>query len=74
MDDDFNLKGLITIKDIEKQIKYPSVCKGLHRAVCSAVLLLVSQQTFWIVYRQLVNAHVDVVVLDSAHGHSANVI
>ena len=28
VDDDFNLKGLITIKDIEKQIKYPLVCKG----------------------------------------------
>ena len=73
VDDDFNLKGLITIKDIEKQIKYPLSAKGLHRAVCCAVLHLVLQQTFWSVQKQLVNAHVDVVVLDSAHGHSANV-
>ena len=46
VDDNFNLKGLITIKDIEKQIKYPLSAKGLHKAVCCAVPHLVSQQTF----------------------------
>ncbi len=45
VDDDFNLKGLITIKDIEKQIKYPLSAKD-DRDVFSVVLQLVSQQMF----------------------------
>ena len=73
VDDNFNLKGLITIKDIEKQIKYPLSSKDSKgRLLCGAALgitanVLDSAQ-------ELVNAHVDVVVLDSAHGHSANVL
>ena len=46
VDDDFNLKGLITIKDIEKQIKY----QKMKMVVCSVVLPLESQQMFWSVW------------------------
>lgn len=73
VDDDFNLKGLITIKDIEKQIKYPNSAKdGQGRLLCGAAIGItanVLERT-----EALVKAKVDVVVLDSAHGHSENVI
>jgi IMP dehydrogenase len=73
VDDDFNLKGLITIKDIEKQIKYPNSAKDAQgRLLCGAAVGItanVLERT-----EALVNANVDVIVLDSAHGHSANVI
>ena len=73
VDKDFNLKGLITIKDIEKQIKYPLSAKDAQgRLLCGAAIGItanVLERT-----EALVNAKVDVVVLDSAHGHSANVI
>ena len=68
-----NLKGLITIKDIEKQIKYPASAKDAQgRLLCGAGLGITDN----ILDRckALVDAKVDVVVLDSAHGHSANVI
>ena len=73
VDKDFNLKGLITIKDIEKQIKYPLSAKDSQgRLLCGAALGITAN----VLERAeaLVKAHVDVVVLDSAHGHSANVI
>ena len=73
VDDDFNLKGLITIKDIEKQIKYPMSAKDEQgRLLCGAALGITAN----VLERAaaLVEAKVDVVVLDSAHGHSANVI
>ena len=73
VDDDFNLKGLITIKDIEKQIKYPLSSKDSKgRLLCGAALGITAN----VLERaaELVKAHVDVVVLDSAHGHSANVL
>ena len=73
VDDDFNLKGLITIKDIEKQIKYPLSAKDAQgRLLCGAGIGITAnclERT-----QELVNAKVDVVVLDSAHGHSANVL
>ena len=73
VDKDFNLKGLITIKDIEKQIKYPHAAKDEQgRLLCGAGVGITAD----ILDRvdALVNAHVDVVVVDSAHGHSANVL
>ena len=73
VDDDFNLKGLITIKDIEKQIKYPNAAKDAQgRLLCGAGV----GATPDILKRidALVAANVDVVVVDSAHGHSANII
>ena len=73
VDDDFNLKGLITIKDIEKQIKYPISAKDDNgRLLCGAALGITANVLERV--EALVKAHVDVVVLDSAHGHSANVI
>ena len=73
VDENYNLKGLITIKDIEKQIKYPNSAKDdKGRLLCGAAIGItanVLERT-----EELVKAHVDVVVLDSAHGHSANVI
>ena len=73
VDDDFNLKGLITIKDIEKQIKYPLSAKDAHgRLLCGAGVGVTKD----IMERidALVKAHVDVIVIDTAHGHSANVL
>ena len=73
VDDDFNLKGLITIKDIEKQIKYPNSAKDAKgRLLCGAGVGITSNVLERV--EALVNAHVDVIVLDSSHGHSANVI
>ncbi|HJC46665.1 MAG TPA: IMP dehydrogenase [Candidatus Lachnoclostridium pullistercoris] len=73
VDDDFNLKGLITIKDIEKQIKYPLSAKDEQgRLLCGAAIGITADVLKRV--EALMKAHVDVVVLDSAHGHSANVI
>lgn len=73
VDDDFNLKGLITIKDIEKQIKYPNSAKDSKgRLLCGAGVGITSNVLERV--EALVNTHVDVIVLDSSHGHSANVI
>ena len=73
VDDDFNLKGLITIKDIEKTIKYPLAAKDSQgRLLCGAAVGITANVLERV--QALVDAKVDVVVLDSAHGHSANVI
>ena len=73
VDDNFNLAGLITIKDIEKTIRYPHSAKDeLGRLLCGAAVGITAN----ILERvdALVNAKVDVIVLDSAHGHSMNVV
>lgn len=73
VDDDFNLKGLITIKDIEKAIKYPMSAKDEQgRLLCGAAVGITKN----IMERvdALVNAKVDVIVVDSAHGHSKNIL
>ena len=73
VDDDFNLKGLITIKDIEKQIKYPLSAKDEQgRLLCGAAVGITANCLDRV--EALVKSHVDVVVMDSAHGHSANVL
>lgn len=73
VDEDFNLKGLITIKDIEKQIKYPNSAKDSQgRLICGAAVGITSNMMDRV--DELVKAKVDCVVLDSAHGHSFNVI
>ena len=73
VDDDFNLKGLITIKDIEKQIKYPLSAKDSKgRLLCGAGVGITANVLDRVA--ALVKAQVDVIVLDSSHGHSANVI
>ncbi|WP_418550669.1 IMP dehydrogenase, partial [Hungatella sp.] len=73
VDDDFNLKGLITIKDIEKQIKYPLSAKDSQgRLLCGAAIGITANVLERVA--ALVASKVDVIVLDSAHGHSANVL
>ena len=72
VDDDFNLVGLITIKDIEKQIKYPLSAKDAQgRLLCGAAVGITANVMDRV--RALIDAKVDVVVIDSAHGHSANI-
>jgi len=73
VDDQGNLKGLITIKDIEKQIKYPLSAKDEQgRLLCAAGVGITTN----IMDRvdALVKAKVDAIVIDTAHGHSANVL
>ncbi len=73
VDDDYNLVGLITIKDIEKTIKYPLAAKDAQgRLLCGAGVGITANVLERV--SALVDAKVDVVVLDSAHGHSANVL
>lgn len=73
VDQDGNLCGLITIKDIEKQIKYPISAKDSQgRLLCAAAVGVTAN----ILERvdALVKAKVDAIVIDTAHGHSANVL
>ncbi len=73
VDENFNLKGLITIKDIEKQIKYPLSAKDEQgRLLCGAGVGITANVLDRV--EALVKAKVDCVVLDSAHGHSENVL
>ena len=73
VDDDYNLVGLITIKDIEKTIKYPLAAKDSQgRLLCGAGVGITSNVLDRV--KELIAAKVDVVVLDSAHGHSENVL
>ena len=73
VDDDFNLKGLITIKDIEKQIKYPNAAKDDQgRLLCGAGVGITADVLDRV--QALVDVHVDVIVVDSAHGPSGNVL
>ena len=73
VDEEFNLRGLITVKDIQKMIKYPAASKDrLGRLRVGAAVGIASDTIARA--EALVAAHVDVLVLDSAHGHSQNVI
>jgi len=73
VDDDFRLKGLITIKDIEKRIKYPNACKDSIGRLRVGAAVGVGAGTMDRV-DALVNAGVDVIVVDTAHGHTKGVI
>jgi IMP dehydrogenase len=73
VDADFRLKGLITVKDIQKLVKYPNACKdSLGRLRCGAAIG-VSKDTAERA-AALVDAHVDLIVVDTAHGHSQGVL
>ena len=73
VDDNYNLVGLITIKDIEKTIKYPLSAKDDQgRLLCGAGVGISANCLDRV--QALVDAKVDVIVLDSAHGHSENVL
>ena len=73
VDGEGNLKGLITIKDIEKQIKYPISAKDSQgRLLCGAAVGITANVMERV--EALERAHVDVIVIDSAHGHSKNIL
>ena len=73
VDKDYNLKGLITIKDIEKQIKYPLSAKDDQgRLLCGAGVGITGNMMERV--DALVASGVDIITIDSAHGHSENVI
>ena len=73
VDDDGNLKGLITIKDIEKQVRYPMSAKDEKgRLLCAAGVGITGNMMERV--DALVGAQVDAIVVDSAHGHSKNII
>jgi len=73
VDREGNLKGLITIKDIEKAIQYPNSAKDTKGRLLAGAAVGVTPDMMDRV-KELVDAKVDVVVLDTAHGHSSGVI
>ena len=73
VDKDFNLKGLITIKDIEKAIQYPNSAKDKNGRLLAGAAIGDSPDVLDRV-AALVAAKVDIVVLDSAHGHNSRII
>ncbi len=73
VDKDGNLKGLITIKDIEKTVQYPNSARDEKgRLLCGAAIGATPDVLERV--QALVDAQVDVLVLDSAHGHNSNVV
>jgi len=73
VDDAFHLKGLITVKDIQKQIRYPRACKDDLGRLRAGAALGIAKDTLDRA-RALVDASVDLLVLDTAHGHSEGVL
>lgn len=73
VDDDYTLKGLITIKDIEKVIEYPNSAKDAQGRLIVGAAVGVTQDAM-IRIEKLVEAQVDVIVIDTAHGHSQGVL
>jgi len=73
VDADFRLKGLITVKDIQKLVKYPNACKDSLGRLRVGAAVGVSKDTLDRA-AALVAAHVDVLVIDTAHGHSQGVL
>jgi IMP dehydrogenase len=73
VDHAFRLKGLITVKDIQKAIKYPNACKdSLGRLRCAAAVGTARNTVERA--EALVAAHVDIIIVDTAHGHSQGVL
>ncbi|KRM92134.1 IMP dehydrogenase [Liquorilactobacillus cacaonum] len=73
VDQDGNLTGLITIKDIEKVVEFPNAAKDEHGRLLVAAAVGVTSDTFDRA-AALLEAGVDAIVIDTAHGHSAGVI
>jgi IMP dehydrogenase len=73
VDDEFQLKGLITVKDIEKKIQYPLACKDERGRLRVGAAVGVGKDMEERA-AALVNAGVDVIAVDTAHGHSKNVL
>ncbi|VDG98014.1 Inosine-5'-monophosphate dehydrogenase [Lysinibacillus sphaericus] len=72
-DEDGTLRGLITIKDIEKVIEFPNAAKDHHGRLLVGAAVGVTSDTM-VRVEKLVEAEVDVIVIDTAHGHSKGVI
>jgi IMP dehydrogenase len=73
VDHDYRLKGLITVKDIQKAVKYPNASKdSLGRLRCGAAVGIAKDTVDRA--EALVGAHVDVIVVDTAHGHHQNIL
>ena len=73
VDKNGKLTGLVTIKDIEKSLKYPNTARDSHdRLLCAAAIGITNDML--VRAKALVDAHVDALVLDSAHGHSKNIM
>ena len=72
VDEDFRLKGLITVKDIEKKIQYPNACKDERGRLRVGAAVGVADWEERV--ESLVRAGVDLIAVDTAHGHSKNVI
>jgi IMP dehydrogenase len=73
IDKEFNLKGLITVKDIQKRLKYPNACKDAQGRLRVGAALGVTGD-FLERAEVLVAAKVDALVVDTAHGHSSRVL
>lgn len=73
VDDENHLRGLITIKDIEKSIKYPNSAKDTNGRLLSAAAVGISDETMPRI-EALVNTKVDIISIDTAHGHSLGVL
>lgn len=73
VDDQMILKGLITIKDIEKAIQFPNAAKDAHGRLLAGAAIGISKDTFERA-EALVKVGVDVITVDSAHGHHINII
>ena len=73
VDGDFNLRGLITIKDIQKRIKYPNACKDEMGRLRVGAAIGIGKEGLERA-EILIKAGVDVLVVDTAHGHSLGVI
>ncbi|MFB3920099.1 MAG: IMP dehydrogenase [Terriglobia bacterium] len=73
VDDNFNLKGLITVKDIQKRIKYPNAAKDQHGRLRVGAAVGATGD-YLERAQELVKNKVDVIVVDTAHGHSSRVL
>src|SRR5690625_48017 len=73
VDDNYTLRGLITIKDIEKVIEFPQAAKDIQGRLIVGAAVGVTKDTMKRV-EKLVEASVDVIVIDTAHGHSKGVL
>ena len=73
VDDDHNLTGLITVKDIQKNEDYPNACKDSNGRLRVAAAIGVSGDSFERA-NELANVEIDAIVIDTAHGHSKGVL
>lgn len=73
VDDDFNLRGLVTVKDIQKSTDFPNACKDDRQRLVAGAAVGTGADTEERV-SLLVAAEVDIIVVDTAHGHSMGVI